>query len=147
MRVCVCIYIYIYKYMYMYKYHPESKDCLRTNMLLREHKQCFKSLAGKLLSIQHIVQTWPKVIFTCSHHWRNFWVEDASKRWRSERCYQGVFKWTGSRGLWWRHKKVITCYDKGLNVRGDYVEKKLRVCNNNNNNNNGSMGMGEAVPL
>jgi len=70
--VCVCvyiyIYIYIYKYMYMYKDHPESKDRLRTHMLLLEHKQCFKSLAGKFLSIQHIVQTWPKVIFTYSHH-------------------------------------------------------------------------------
>jgi len=35
--------------------------------------------------IHHIVQTWPQVIFTCSQHWRNFWVADSSKatkKWR-----------------------------------------------------------------
>ena len=66
----VCIYIYVCKYMYMhmYKDHPESKDHLHTHMLLPEHEQCFKSLAGKFWSIQHIVQTWPEVNFTCSHH-------------------------------------------------------------------------------
>jgi hypothetical protein len=33
-------------------------------------------------------------------------------------------------------QKLVTRYDKCLNVGGDYVEKELRVCNNNNNNNN-----------
>jgi predicted O-linked N-acetylglucosamine transferase (SPINDLY family) len=35
---------------------------MRARMLLPERKQCFKSLAEKFLSIQHIIQTWPQVI-------------------------------------------------------------------------------------
>jgi len=34
---------------------------------------------GQHSSIQHIVQTWPQVIFTYSEYWRNFWVADAPK--------------------------------------------------------------------
>jgi hypothetical protein len=54
-------------------------------MLLPELKQCFKSLSVKFFSIQHIVQTWSQMIFSCSQNWSNFLVADASKlmkKWR-----------------------------------------------------------------
>jgi hypothetical protein len=64
---------------------------MRAHMLLPERKQCFNSLAGKFLSIQHIVQTWPQVIFTCSQKLKEFLgdrhfksdeeVKDAVKEW------------------------------------------------------------------
>jgi hypothetical protein len=50
----------------------------RTQAMLQE-------FGWEFLSIQHIVQTCPKVIFNCSQNWRNFWVADASKamkKWR-----------------------------------------------------------------
>jgi len=47
-----------------YEGRPESKDCLRVALAQVIH---------------HIVQTWPQVIFTCSQHWRNFWVAHTSK--------------------------------------------------------------------
>jgi hypothetical protein len=46
------------------------------------------------------------VISTCSQHWRNFGLQMLQKQWRSEGCHQGVVKWTGGRGLWWRHTKT-----------------------------------------
>jgi hypothetical protein len=59
--------------------------------LLPERKQCFKSLVAKFLSIQHIVQTWPKVIFNCFQKLKEFFggrrfksdeeVKDAVKEW------------------------------------------------------------------
>jgi predicted O-linked N-acetylglucosamine transferase (SPINDLY family) len=60
---------------------------MRARMLMPERKQCFKSLAGKFMSIQHIVQTWPQVIslvpkiegiFGC---FKSDEVKDAVKEW------------------------------------------------------------------
>jgi len=35
--------------------------------------------AGQQQHTQHIDQTWPQVIFTCSQHWRDFLGADASR--------------------------------------------------------------------
>ena len=53
-------------------------------------------------------------------------MKDATKE-----CLNGLAAEVYDEGI----KKVIARYDKGLNVSGDYVEKKLRVCSSNNNNN------------
>ena len=45
----------------LYRGRPESEDRSHAHSMLPERKQCFMSLAGKFLSIQHAVQSWPQV--------------------------------------------------------------------------------------
>jgi hypothetical protein len=99
---------------------------MRARMLLPERKQCFKSLAGKFLSIQNIVQTWPPSDFHLFQKLKEFLggrrfksdeeVKDAVKKWlnglAAEVCDEGI-------------QKLVTRYNKCLNFGGDYVENNL----------------------
>jgi hypothetical protein len=94
---------------------------LRT--LLPERKQCFKSLAGKFLSTQQIVQTWPQVIFTCSQKLNDFL---GGRRFKSDKEVKDVVKeWLNELAEVYDEgiQKLVTRYDKCLNVGRGYVEK------------------------
>jgi hypothetical protein len=63
------------------------------------------------------------MIFTCSQYGRNFWVADTSKS--NEEVKDAVKQWLNGLlaevydiGI----QKLVTCYEKCLNVGGDYVE-------------------------
>jgi hypothetical protein len=97
---------------------------MRARMLLPECKQCFKSLAGMFLSIQHIVQTLAPSDFHLFPKLKEFLggrrfksdeeVKDAIKEWIN-RLAAEVY----DEGI----QKLVTRYDKCLNVGGNYVEK------------------------
>jgi len=106
----------------LYRGRPESADRSHAHSLLPKRKECFCSFAGKFLSIQHVVQTWPQVIFPVAQSWRNAGWQTMQKGWRSEGWRQGVAERTGGGGLWRRHTELVTGCDECLNVGGDWVE-------------------------
>jgi hypothetical protein len=97
---------------------------MRARILLPECKQCFKNLAGKYLSIQRIVQTLAPSDFHSFPKLKEFLggrrfksdeeVKDAIKEWLN-----GLAVEVYDEGV----QKLVTRYDKCLNVCGNYVEK------------------------
>jgi hypothetical protein len=96
----------------LHKGHPESQDLLRTALTQVNPP-----------NIQHIVQTWPQVIFTCSQTLKEFLGD---RRFRSDEvkaavkeCLNGLAAEVYDEGI----QKLVAVYGNCLNVGGDYVEK------------------------
>jgi hypothetical protein len=78
-------------------------------------------------SILHRVRTWLQVIFTCSHTWSSFWTActwvamKMVKDW-----FSGLVADFYNAGI----QKLVTQYDKCLNLHGDYVGKWFKIYSN-----------------
>ena len=96
----------------LYRGRPESKDRSHAHSLLPERKQCFKSLTGKFLSIQHLVHTWPQAegILNGSRFRRNEEVKDDVKAWLNGLAAEG-----SDEGI----QRLVAGCDKCLNFGGD----------------------------